>query len=368
MPVDERTSDEKAYWVAFSRISGVGAARMQMLTHRFGSLRRAWQANDAEMLFAGLPPSIAEEVIRSRARIDPAEELARLARSGIEALPLTDPAYPDRLRNIPNPPAVLYFRGELLETDSISIAVVGTRKPSRYGLDVTKRIVTELAAAGVTIVSGLALGIDAAAHQAALDAGGRTLAVLGSGVDVLYPPSHRRLAESILQQGAILSEYPPGTKPDARNFPPRNRIISGLAQGVLVVEAGEQSGALITAQFALDQGRDTFAVPGGIYWPLSHGTNRLIQKGEAKLVTSAADILDELDVPLAIAQAQARTAMPADGSEAQVLSYLSRDPMHVDEIGRAAGLPAPTVASALSMLELKGLVRSVGGMNYVLAR
>ena len=359
--------EEKAYWIAFSRVSGLGAARMQHLVRHFGSLGNAWQASDTEILFAGLPQAVADEIIRIRPRLDPFKELAALDRAGVSALTLADADYPENLRHIPTPPAVLYVRGSLEPTDAVAIAVVGTRKPSRYGLEATRRIVADLARAGITIISGLAFGIDAAAHETCLEAGGRTLAVLGSGVDIVYPANHAGLARRITGQGALISDYPLGTKPDARNFPPRNRIISGLARGVLIVEAGERSGALITAQFALDQNKDTYAVPGGIFWPMSQGTNRLIQRGEAKLITCAEDILEEMEMPLAVAQVQARQSIPPGSNEAQVLACLSHDPLHIDELGRTTGLPMSVVSSTLALLELKGMVRSLGGMNYVLA-
>lgn len=361
-------ADERAYWIAFSRITGIGAVRMQLLVQRFGSLRRAWSAGDVEITFAGLPRAVAEEVVRARPRIDPERELLALERAGVTALLAGDAGYPANLRHIPTPPAVLYVHGELTDEDCLAVAVVGTRKPSHYGIDATRSIVDGLARAGVTVVSGLALGIDAVAHQTALEAGGRTLAVLGSGVDVIYPWANRRLAAQVVERGALLSEYSLGTKPDARNFPPRNRIVSGLARGVLVVEAGERSGALITLGFALEQNRDTYAVPGGIFWPMSRGTNRLIKNSEAKLVTCAEDILEEMNLQVAAAQSQVRIALPADGREAQVVALLSDDPMHVDELGRASGLPMPVISATLAMLELKGLVRPVAGMTYVLVR
>jgi DNA processing protein len=360
--------EDTPYWLALSRVPGLGYGRIQQLLNRFGSLERAWNAHDAEILFSGLPRTVAEELLRCRRQTDPQAELARLDAQGVTALPYTHPDYPERLRHIPSPPAVLYVRGAILECDTLAVAVVGTRRPTRYGLEVTRRIVAGLAASGVTIVSGLALGIDAAAHETALDAGGRTLAVLGSGVDVVYPPQHARLAARVVENGALLSEYALGTRPDARNFPPRNRIISGMCHGVLAVEAGDRSGALITIQFALEQGRDTFAVPGGIFWPMSRGTNQLIKRGEAKLVTCAEDILEEMDLQMVAAQTEVRLAMPADDNERRIMACLSPDPAHVDEIGRSSGLPMATVSSTLAMLELKGLARSVGGMHYVLVR
>jgi DNA processing protein len=226
-------------------------------------------------------------------------------------------------------------------------------------------LVEQLARAGVTIVSGLARGIDATAHKTALAAGGRTIAVLAHGIDQVYPPQHRGLAEDIARQGAVVSDYPLGVPPEAANFPPRNRIISALAQAVLVVEAGEQSGALITVKFALAQGRDVFAVPGPIFAMQSAGTNALIQAG-AKLVRTAEDVLDELDPErIALPSPVQAELLPADPVEAALLRVLSREPQHVDDLARAAGLGAAQVASALVLLELAGRVRGVGGMCYV---
>jgi DNA processing protein len=233
-----------------------------------------------------------------------------------------------------------------------------------YGRQVTERLVRGLSLAGVTIVSGLARGVDALAHRAALDAGGRTLAVLGSGLDRLYPTEHAGLAREVVASGAVLTEFPLGTAPDAVNFPRRNRIISGLALGTLVVEAGETSGALITADFALEQGRDVFAVPGSILSPASAGPNRLIKEG-ARPVSCAEDVLEELNLT-AIGQHQAaREALPENETEAALLRLLSSEPLHIDELGRGSGLQAWQVSSALAMMELKGLVRQIGGMNYV---
>jgi DNA processing protein len=224
--------------------------------------------------------------------------------------------------------------------------------------------VTDLAVNHVTIISGLARGIDGEAHQAALKASGRTIAVLGCGLDLIYPPEHRNLAREIVQNGALVSEYPLGTKPEGGNFPPRNRIISGMSLGVLVVEAGIRSGALISADFAADQGRDVFAVPGNLYARSSEGTNRLIQDG-AKLVTGAEDILEELNLTLVAQQIEVRAVVSESETEALLLQYLSLEPLHVDEISRRADLPIADVTSNLALMELKGLVRQVGGMNYV---
>ena len=245
--------------------------------------------------------------------------------------------------------------------------MVGTRHASTYGKEAARVLAADLVRAGVTIVSGLARGIDAQVHRAALEAGGRTLAVLGSGVDIIYPWENAKLAEEISAHGALISEYPLGTQPEASNFPPRNRIISGLSRGVVVVEAGERSGALITADFAADQGRDVFAVPGSIFHRASQGANRLIRDGAAP-VLSANDVLEALNLTAVPQQVEAQMLFPTDATEALLLEQLAEDPAHVDEMSRAVGLPIATVTSTLALMELKGLVRQTGGMTYVRAR
>jgi DNA processing protein len=248
-----------------------------------------------------------------------------------------------------------------------AVALVGTRRVTQYGRQITEEIASFLAANGITVISGLARGVDAVAHQAALRAGGRTLAVLGSGVDRIYPPEHRALAEEMIQRGALVSDYAPGTPPDASNFPPRNRIISGLSLAIVVVEAGETSGALITAEFAAEQGREVFAVPGSILAPQSKGTNKLIRQGAHPLL-SAADLMQALDLTRMGEHKAARKAIPADKTEARLLNLLGNEPVHVDEIRAQAELPIEKVSALLALMELKGMVRQVGGMNYVAVR
>jgi DNA processing protein len=268
------------------------------------------------------------------------------------------------LRDIEQPPPVLYVRGEWLEEDNFAVAVVGTRRVTAYGRQITEELSAYLAAHGVTIISGLARGVDAIAHSAALQAGGRTAAVFGSGVDRIYPPENRALAGQIMSRGALISDYPPGTAPEGSNFPPRNRIISGLSIATIVVEAGETSGALITAEFAAEQGREVFAVPGSILAPQSKGTNRLIQNGALPLL-SPDDVLQALDLSRVGEQKAARRILPADDVELQLMNTLGSEPLHVDEIRSQTGLPVEKVSAALVMMELKGMVRQVGGMQYV---
>jgi DNA processing protein len=285
----------------------------------------------------------------------------------IEILTWDDKLYPTRLKEIDQPPPVLYLRGELTTEDSWAVAVVGTRRVSAYGRQVAEEVASFLATNGVTVISGLARGVDAIAHQSALKAGGRTIAVLGCGVDRIYPPENAQLAEKIMTGGALVSDYAPGTPPDAANFPPRNRIISGLSTATVIVEAGETSGALITAQFAVDQGREVFAVPGNIYAPQSKGTNRLIAQG-AHPMLSVRDLLDVLNLTRVTEQRFVRKVLPADETESKLMSVLTHEPLHMDEIRNQTGLPIERVSATLVMMELKGMVRQVGGMNYVAVR
>ena len=267
--------------------------RLRRLLDAFGDARHAWEASAHELAAAGLQGRALSALLEARRQFDPERELRRLDQAGVQAVTIDDPTYPRRLREIYAAPPVLFVRGQLQPEDDLAVAVVGTRRATAYGKIVTEQLAGELASGGVTIVSGFARGIDTHAHRAALDAGGRTIAVFACGLDVIYPPENRDLAGRVARQGALVSEHALGTRPEATNFPARNRIVSGISRATLVVEAGERSGALITAQFALDQGRDVLAVPGPITAPSSAGANRLIQDG-ARLVASAADVRAEL--------------------------------------------------------------------------
>jgi len=360
-------NDDKRYWVGFNLVKGIGAARMRLLLDVFGDAQTAWNAPLEALQEAGLGSKVLETLqkIRSTVSIDLIWE--RLQAQGIRVLTWEDDEYPPRLAEISQPPPVLYVRGTLTPEDAWAVAVVGTRRITAYGKQVASEIASSLAGNGITVVSGLARGVDAVAHQAALQAGGRSLAVLGCGVDRIYPPEHRRLAEHMIEQGALISDYAPGTPPDSANFPPRNRIISGLVRAVIVVEAGKSSGALITAAFAAEQGREVFAVPGNIYAPLCVGTNLLIQQG-ARPYLNCQDVLEILNLAQVTEQRSARAVLPADAVEAQLFSVLSNEPLHIDEIRQQTELPIDKVSAALVMMELKGLVRQVGGMQYIAVR
>lgn len=338
---------------------------MALLEGHFGALSRAWSADALELTGAGLDPGTARHIVKSRPEIDPDKELEGVTSAGVRVVTWHDADYPSRLGEIYDKPPVLYVKGELPSDRDRLVAVVGTRKPTAYGRQVAHQLSSELARAGVTIVSGLARGIDGIAHRAALEAGQRTVAVLGSGVDVIYPREHTSLAEQIVANGAIISEHPMGTRPNAQNFPRRNRIISGMTLGTVVVEAPEGSGALLTASHAIEQDREVFAVPGNIFSPSSQGTNRLIRDSSAKLVSSVEDILEELNLSTVTHQLELAAFFPEDEAEAAVLKFVSFDPVHIDEITRNSALAASTVSSALTMMELKGLVKQVGGMNYM---
>ena len=367
---------EEQYWLAFSRVGGIGVVRLRRLFDYFGNLQTAWTASLGQLLLSGLEPKLAERVVTLRASFEPSREMERLERLGINILVLDGPGYPARLAQIYDPPRVLYYKGELTEADSLALAVVGTRRATGYGRQITTTICSELAEQGVTIVSGLAKGIDTVAHQAALDAGGRTIAVLGCGVDVIYPPENKALAARIVAgNGAILSEYAPGTQPEAANFPPRNRIVSGMSLGVLLTESGEKGGALITVNFALEHGREVFALPGGVTSPLSAGPNNLIRQGHARLVTCAAHIMEELRpgrlFDPADRQTQADLAEVGDNEVERALLKVLRQagqPLHIDEVSQECALPMAEVSSTLVLLELRGLVQGMGGMRYGLTR
>ncbi len=359
--------DPKAYWVGFNLVKGIGAVRLRNLIQHFGDVETAWHASPQEMRAAGLGPKLIETMQQVRAGVSLELVWERVHSLGIQVLTWEDEAYPRRLKEIDQPPPVLYLRDNLQPEDEWAVAIVGTRGITAYGRQVTAEIASVLARRGVTVISGLARGVDAEAHKVALNAGGRTLAVLGSGVDQIYPPEHRQLANQIIASGALMSDYAPGTPPDGVNFPPRNRIISGLSMAVIVIEAGERSGALITAEFAADQGREVFAVPGNINAPKSVGCNRLIHQGARPLLTPE-DVLESLDLASFQQQRVARAVLPKDEVEARLLSVLTREPMHVDDIRARVDMPIEKVSATLALMELKGMVRQLGGMNFVAIR
>ena len=359
--------EPRAYWVGFNLVRGIGAVRLRGLLEHFGNLEIAWNAPADALLAAGLPTKVVENFLIVRKQVDLERIIEKVHAQDVKILTWDDDTYPRRLKEIAQPPPVLFIRGSINVEDDWAVSVVGTRRVTPYGRQVAMEIARFLAQNGITLVSGLARGVDAIAHQAALQAGGRTFAVLGSGVDVIYPPEHRKLADEIIKQGAVISDYPLGTQPESTNFPPRNRIIAGLSLATIVVEAGETSGALITAEFAVEQGRDVFAVPGSILTPQSEGTNKLIEQGARPLLRMT-EILDALKLEQIPEKQTTRKTITASPEEKKLLIHLNQDPRHIDEICQVSGLPIQTVSATLTMMELKGLVTQVGGMNYVAAR
>ncbi len=356
--------DQKKYWVGFNLVKGIGSARMRALLGAFGNAENAWKASTEELEGAGISSRLVENFNKLRSSDTLERAWEDIQKKGIQVLTLEDEEYPRRLKEIDQPPPVLYLRGQLQESDQWAVAIVGTRRITAYGRQVSEEIARQLAQNGISVVSGLARGVDAVAHQSALKNDGRTLAVLGNGVDLIYPPEHRKLAEEIIQHGALISDYPPGSAPEAANFPPRNRIISGLSLAVIIVEAGEKSGALITAAFAADQGREVFAVPGYLYAPQSIGTNSLIREG-AHIFIDVQDVLEVLNLTQVEQFKSARNVLPADATESQLFALLGHEALHVDEIRMQTDLPIEQVTSTLTLMELKGLVRQVGSMRYI---
>jgi DNA processing protein len=360
--------EQLQYWVAFARVPQVGRARIALLEAHFGQLEDAWKASAAALQDAGLTGAALSALLAARDKVSPAADLEQLEQKGVVPLTWHDDAYPAGLKEIFDRPPVLYVRGQVSAADAWAVSVVGTRRATVYGRQAAEELSEGLARNSVTVVSGLARGIDSIAHKTALKAGGRTVAVLACGLDMVYPPENLNLAQQILENGALVSDYPLGTQPRSEFFPRRNRIMVGMSLGVLVVEGDLKSGALITARQALDENREVFAVPGSIYTPTFRGTNWLIQHGQAKLVTKVEDVLEELNLTMASHQMEAKEVLPADETEARILRFLSAEPIHIDDVLRTSGLEVSTVSSALAMLELKGMVRAVGNMSYVKAR
>lgn len=357
-------SYDPRYWIGFQLVPNMGPVRTRQIVEHFGSAEAAWRASERELRATGLSADLCRAIVQGRANLDLDRELDKLFRNDVRAVTIGNPDYPRSLKHIPSPPTVLYVKGTYEPLDDLAIGIVGTRRSTTYGADMTRKIAGELASAGVTIVSGLAKGIDTVAHEAALAAGGRTIAVCGCGLDTVYPYQNRRLAAQIVEQGALVSEYPVGVPPDAPHFPARNRIISGLSRGVLVIEAPKRSGALITTSFALDQGRDVYAVPGSALSKQSEGCHDLIRAG-AMLVTSADHILEELNVTASQSAVQSRLVLPESPAEERLLACIGAEPRHINEISRDTGIPIHEVNGTLLTMELKGLIRQSGAQHYI---
>ncbi len=372
---------ELSYWLALRR-AGLGATNFALLLARFKTIEAAWNAPADEIRKAGLDPQYVRAFAKARSAHDGERELALMADHGARALTWLDESYPSSLRDIPQSPPVIFIRGNVGPQFELAVAVVGTRHVTPYGRQAAEHFCTALAQAGVAIISGLARGVDAIAHRVALENGAPTVAVLAGGIDQVYPRENAGLAERIVENGCLVSEYPVGIPARRDYFPRRNRILSGLSKAALLVEAGEGSGALHTANWAFEQGRDVFAIPGSIFSRQSQGTNQLIRENTAKLVATPEQLCQELNLISTGVQAVPRFESPqaalferapaapakepgrAPKDDHPLLRWLDSGPLHIDEIARNAGLPIAQVSGALQILELEGRVRSTGPMTY----
>ncbi|MEX1111024.1 MAG: DNA-processing protein DprA [Chthoniobacterales bacterium] len=353
--------------VALNMIPQMGPVRLRRLLERFGSAEKILPARTDQLsAVEGVGRVLADNISRWQEFADPAAELKKAADLGARVITGEDDEYPSALREIHDPPIVLYVRGHLTDRDRHTVAVVGSRKATHYATESAKKLSFQMAYAGLTVVSGLARGIDTAAHQGALAAKGRTIAVIGSGLGELYPPENAELADRIAASGAVVSEFPIGTKPDRQTFPIRNRIVTGMSFGVLVVEAGANSGALISANMAAEQGRTLYAVPGRIDSPSALGSNRLIQQG-AKLIITVDDILDDLPLVFSKQPDLPAAFTPADLSPEQqkVLDALGSEEAALDSVIATSGLTAAAVSSTLLALEIRRLVKQLPGKRFV---
>lgn len=353
------------YLLALHSINGLGPVRLKALLEYFQDPKLAWQAHHKEILELGIPKNVVDSLTEIRQKLDPEGYAQKIKDSGISWLTIFDENYPKHLKEIYDPPIVLYYKGEILPVDEQAVAVVGTRKITSYGRLVTGKLTQGLVESGLTIVSGLARGVDTKAHQTALENHGRTLAVLGGGLNKIFPAENYRLAQEITDGGgAVLSEFPPDHPPLPGNFPARNRIISGLSLAVLITEASEDSGSLITAKLALEQGREVFAVPGPITSELSKGPASLIKQG-ARLVTDAEEIIEELGLKRIKQQKfRVRDSVKLTELEQKVIECITNEGKHIDEISRSLNLPIATVSATLIKMEIAGLVENLGGGNY----
>ncbi len=364
-----RAVQERAYWLAWAQVRGMGPHRIKRLRQHFGCLQRAWEADELALQeVEGIGPTLARSIQAARAHLVPDQILEQTLKLGIPFLTPADAGYPPLLWEVPDPPPILYVLGECPNWEQPAIAIVGTRAPTDYGCHWTKEISAALAEAGCVVVSGLATGIDGIAHQACLEAGGKTVAVVGTGPEVVYPPQHRRLHQRIREQGAILSEYPPGTPPAKEHFPRRNRIIAGLCRATLVMEAPEHSGALITAYLANDYGREVYALPGNIDTAAARGCLNLIRSG-AGLILGVESLLQDLQlVPGSRREPASPTATdqagPSDPNQQILWQALGSEPLTLDALAQATQMEISTLSSTLLMMELEGWLVQLPGMRY----
>ncbi|MFA4937010.1 MAG: DNA-processing protein DprA [Patescibacteria group bacterium] len=350
------------YWVAWSRLSKIGPTRFALLRRAFATLEQAWQATAQQLKQIGFDDNLIQEIILHRQQTDIEKSWQEIKTLKLNVTTVADDQYPTLLKEISDPPPVIYWQGNWECVNSPALATVGARKITSYGQQVIAKIIPALAQAGICIVSGLAYGVDAACHQATLQASGKTIAVLASGLDQIYPSANRYLANKIIDaQGLLLTEHPPGVLPLRHHFPIRNRIIAGLARATLVIEAAQTSGALITAKQALEYNRDVFAIPGSILSEQSAGTNELIRLG-ATPVSQPEEILNSFNLTAASGAGPKRQLTEM---EATIINLIKNEPQHIDEIARLLHLPAGDITAKLSLLEIEGLVQNAGNQNFV---
>ena len=354
------------YLNALNKITGIGPQKMSSLMSYFKNSQRIWEANKSELAASGLNETLLENIVKERNLIDPEKEWDLLEKENIRVISISNKDYPALLREIHNPPFLIYMRGSVRCFSQPMIAIVGSRKCTSYGKQVAYSISKDLALAGITVVSGLALGIDAIAHHGALDGKGLTAAVLGSSIEKsgITPHTNSLLGEEIIRsEGILLSEYPLYTPPSPGTFPARNRLMAGMSIGTIVIEAAQESGSLITANHALENNREVFAVPGPIFSPQSYGTNSLIKRG-AKIVTGVQDILEEFSLKQAIEQPYSPPEASTE-EEKHIFSLLSTEPLHIDRIIKLSKLETSTTLSTLAMMEMQGMIKDIGGSNYI---
>ncbi len=361
-----QNKNQLKYLNALNKINGVGPQRMKLLLNFFETPENIWHAGLSDLKASKVGNAVSEKLFQERKTIDPEQEWEKLEKERIEIITLEDSAYPRLLQEIPNPPYIIYKKGDFDLNSAPMISIVGSRKFTSYGAQAATALAHDLAAAGITVVSGMALGIDAIAHRSALGAGGKTVAVLGNSLDdkSIYPRANFNLSQEIAENGALVSEFPIETAAAPGNFPARNRIIAGLSAGTLVIEAGEKSGSLITADLALEFNREVFAVPGSIFSAQSGGTNSLIKSG-AKVVTNVKDILEELNLNENTRTAGNTPKIPDNPEEEILLKILGSDPLHIDNISKLSKLGTATVSGHLALMEMKGWVKNIGGQNYI---
>lgn len=355
---------DREYLTAISAFNPFGPARIRLLLSYFKTPKNVWNCNPGELIKIGIDAKRVTEFAEFRKKFSFTFYFKKLSKLGIKAVTFLDNDFPKRLSEINGAPVVLYYKGALKSLDFCSVAIVGSRKMTSYGREVTEKFSSELAGFSVTIISGLARGIDTVAHKSCITSGGKTIAVLGCGLDNLYPPENKFLADEIVKKGgAIISEYPLGAPAVPINFAVRNRIISGLSDCVLVVEGAKKSGTLLTAGHAADQGKTVFAVPGQITSPLSEAPLFLLNNG-ARMATNVNDILSELDIETKIDREKMKKMVPDDPGEKQLLGFLDNEPLHLDELVRITGSKTSDVSARLTIMEMKGMVKSLGGGVY----